>query len=56
MTAPGALALKTPPIPTRGWGSGEADVLLHLPLQWPVDYFGSYQGRWLRCVYITPRG
>jgi len=29
----------------------EADVLLHLPQQWPVTYFATYQGRWLRCVH-----
>jgi predicted phage baseplate assembly protein len=30
----------------------EADIVLHLPLEWQVAHFGSYQGRWLRCVYI----
>jgi len=28
-----------------------ADVVLHLPLSWPVTTFTAYQGRWLRCVY-----
>jgi predicted phage baseplate assembly protein len=28
-----------------------ADVVLHLPQQLPVDYFGTYQARWIRCVY-----
>lgn len=28
-----------------------ADVVLHLPLFWPVTTFAAYQGRWLRCVY-----
>lgn len=32
-----------------------ADVLLHMPQQWPVAHFTAYQGRWLRCVYTTPR-
>ena len=32
-----------------------ADVLLHLPQRWPVTSFTAYQGRWLRCVYTTPR-
>jgi predicted phage baseplate assembly protein len=30
----------------------EADIVLHLPLEWQVAHFGTYQGRWLRCVYI----
>jgi predicted phage baseplate assembly protein len=47
-------SFEDPTDPNEGVGEREADVLLHLPLQWPVDYFGSYQGRWLRCVYITP--
>ncbi|UBF30459.1 putative baseplate assembly protein (plasmid) [Kovacikia minuta CCNUW1] len=34
----------------------EADVVLHLPLQFPASYFASYQGRWLRCVYTPPEG
>jgi predicted phage baseplate assembly protein len=29
-----------------------ADVVLHLPQQWPIADFGTdYQGRWIRCVY-----
>lgn len=28
-----------------------ADILLHMPLHWPVTQFVTYQGRWLRCVY-----
>ena len=27
-----------------------SDVVLHLPLDWPVTYFATYRGRWLRCV------
>ena len=27
-----------------------SDVVLHLPLDWPVSYFATYRGRWLRCV------
>ncbi|HEY9616002.1 MAG TPA: putative baseplate assembly protein [Microcoleaceae cyanobacterium] len=34
----------------------EADVVLHLPLQFPSTYFATYQGRWLRCVYTPPEG
>lgn len=34
----------------------EADVVLHLPQEWAVTYFGSYRGRWLRCVYTPPEG
>ncbi|MEM7579517.1 MAG: putative baseplate assembly protein [Cyanobacteria bacterium P01_A01_bin.80] len=34
----------------------EGEVILHLPLELPVTYFSSYQGRWLRCVYIPPNG
>ncbi|AFZ01388.1 putative baseplate assembly protein [Calothrix sp. PCC 6303] len=30
---------------------GEADVVLHLPRVFPITYFSSYQGRWVRCVY-----
>lgn len=30
-----------------------ADVVLHMPRQWPVTQFLTYQGRWLRCLY-TP--
>jgi predicted phage baseplate assembly protein len=29
----------------------EADVIVHLPQDFPVTYFATYQGRWLRCVY-----
>ncbi|MBE9126974.1 MULTISPECIES: putative baseplate assembly protein [unclassified Coleofasciculus] len=29
-----------------------ADIVLHLPLRWPVTQFLTYQGRWLRCTYI----
>ncbi|MCU0569980.1 MAG: putative baseplate assembly protein [Oculatellaceae cyanobacterium Prado106] len=32
-----------------------ADVLLHLPLIFPAAYFGTYQGRWIRCVYVQPQ-
>jgi len=35
--------------PTQG-----ADVVLHLPQNWPVTRFTTYQGRWLRCVFTTP--
>jgi predicted phage baseplate assembly protein len=31
-----------------------ADVILHLPQQWPVTQFVTYRGRWLRCVHIAP--
>jgi len=31
------------------------DITLHLPLNFPVAQFTAYQGRWLRCVYATPR-
>ena len=31
------------------------DITLHLPLEFPVVQFTAYQGRWLRCVYATPR-
>ena len=34
----------------------EADVVLHLPQQWAITYFGTYRGRWLRCVYTPPDG
>jgi predicted phage baseplate assembly protein len=34
----------------------EADVVLHLPQEWPVTYFATYQGRWLRCVYTLSTG
>ncbi|XWK89408.1 MAG: putative baseplate assembly protein [Phormidium sp.] len=33
-----------------------ADVVLHLPQQWPIADFGTdYQGRWIRCVYTHPQ-
>ncbi|NET60404.1 MAG: putative baseplate assembly protein [Symploca sp. SIO2E6] len=28
-----------------------SDIVLHLPLNWPLTQFVTYQGRWLRCVY-----
>lgn len=31
-----------------------AEVVLHLPQQWPVTQFVTYRGRWLRCVHIRP--
>lgn len=31
-----------------------ADILLHLPVNFPVTHFTVYQGRWLRCVFTTP--
>jgi predicted phage baseplate assembly protein len=31
-----------------------ADVLLHLPLVFPVTQFTAYRGYWLRCVHIAP--
>lgn len=31
------------------------DITLHLPLNFPVTQFTAYQGRWLRCIYATPR-
>ena len=31
-----------------------ADIVLHLPLNWPLTQFVTYQGRWLRCVYTQP--
>jgi predicted phage baseplate assembly protein len=31
-----------------------ADVVLHLPQQLPIEYFATYQGRWIRCVYVLP--
>lgn len=34
----------------------EADVILHLPLQFPPTHFVAYYGRWLRCRYATPMG
>lgn len=32
-----------------------ADIILHIPQQWPVADFGGYQGHWLRCIYTEPR-
>jgi predicted phage baseplate assembly protein len=32
-----------------------ADVILHLPMNWPSTYFSTYQGRWVRCV-CRPEG
>ncbi len=29
-----------------------ADVLLHLPVEWPAVQFTTYRGRWLRCVCL----
>ena len=28
-----------------------ADVILHLPQNFPVEEFGNYTGQWIRCVY-----
>jgi|GEM_PF-164912 predicted phage baseplate assembly protein len=28
-----------------------ADIILHLPQEFPVVTFGSYEGHWVRCVY-----
>jgi predicted phage baseplate assembly protein len=33
-----------------------ADIILHLPENWPVTNFISYRGRWLRCTFTTPEG
>ncbi|WP_414589627.1 putative baseplate assembly protein [Scytonema sp. PCC 10023] len=33
-----------------------ADVILHLPLSWPVANFTTYRGRWIRCVLTEPEG
>lgn len=30
-----------------------ADVILHLPQQWPSITWGNYEGQWIRCVYTT---
>lgn len=30
-----------------------ADVVLHIPENWPVASFTTYRGRWLRCVFTT---
>lgn len=33
-----------------------ADVVLHLPQQWPIADFGTgFSGHWIRCVYTYPR-
>ncbi|MCT7948227.1 putative baseplate assembly protein [Ancylothrix sp. C2] len=32
-----------------------ADVVLHLPQQWPVVQFVTYVGRWLRCTCTPPK-
>ena len=31
-----------------------ADVVLHLPQNWPITSFSNYRGRWVRCSYIPP--
>ncbi|ACK70160.1 conserved hypothetical protein [Gloeothece citriformis PCC 7424] len=31
-----------------------ADLILHLPLNFPSVQFGNYQGHWLRCCYTPP--
>lgn len=31
-----------------------ANIILHLPLNFPVTSFTTYRGRWLRCVLTTP--
>lgn len=31
-----------------------ADVVLHLPQEFPVAHFATYQGRWIRCVCTEP--
>ncbi len=49
-------SFEDPEQPNEGSGVREADVILHMPLQWPATYFSTYQGRWLRCVYIQPEG
>ncbi|MBR8839101.1 MAG: putative baseplate assembly protein [Stigonema ocellatum SAG 48.90 = DSM 106950] len=33
-----------------------ANVVLHLPENWPIANFTTYRGRWLRCVLATPEG
>ena len=42
---------------SQGLQSGirQAEITLHLPLHWPSTYFANYHGRWLRCVYTSPR-
>lgn len=37
--------------PSRG-----ADIILHLPVRFPVAQFTAYRGRWLRCVCTHPAG
>ncbi|MGK7891974.1 MAG: putative baseplate assembly protein, partial [Leptolyngbyaceae cyanobacterium] len=32
----------------------QGEVILHLPQQLPVTEFGSYRGRWVRCVCTDP--
>ena len=32
-----------------------ADVVLHLPEEFPVTSFTSYRGRWLRCSFVSSR-
>jgi predicted phage baseplate assembly protein len=31
-----------------------ADIVLHMPQRWAIAQFGTYRGRWLRCVYVEP--
>lgn len=31
-----------------------ADVVLHLPQEWPETIFVTYQGRWIRCLFTEP--
>lgn len=33
-----------------------ADVLLHLPVEWPAVQFTTYRGRWLRCTCLPAAG
>lgn len=33
-----------------------ADVLLHLPVEWPTTQFTTYRGRWLRCTCLPAAG
>lgn len=35
-------------------GTKEADVILHMPLNWPPVSFDGYLGRWLRCTFTQP--
>ncbi|HEY9850960.1 MAG TPA: putative baseplate assembly protein [Leptolyngbyaceae cyanobacterium] len=32
-----------------------ADIILHLPQNWPHADFNGYSGRWIRCVYTYPK-